>query len=172
MVRPKRGMTSYGGGSFIGSCKNNLNECHFNIILLNVQCISQVKMLEIEEYLYNSENINLFCMLETHQKRNTIKRRDKTRNITKMRNLSDRKGGGMEILWIENENIEIEEIECKLSDLLCINVRVHNLRFKALLIYLSTNDNCRNRELIKEAEILVSQFEGEKNLVTKCDLSH
>ena len=63
----------------------------FEINLLNVQGLTQAKMIEVESYIRND---NCFFLIETHQKREQIRYSKDIRNLQKMRKIDDKKGGG------------------------------------------------------------------------------
>ena len=110
----------------------------FTINLLNIQGLTQVKMVEIEDFIKNKESCNIFCLTETQLKRNHIKTSPNVNYIHRMRKLNDKKGGGLSIIWKNNEKVFIEELENTHPDILLAKCRIKNKNFYILLVYLST----------------------------------
>ena len=136
----------------------NLSKNVFEINMLNVQCLTQVKMIEIENFLLNSNNPNIYLLIEKHQTRKSIKINNDIKTLNKMRDISDKKGGGFMIAW-KDSVIDIEEIECSNSDILIANVTVGDTTFYSILVYVSTNDNLRNNILYKEIKRYIMLFQ-------------
>ena len=82
-----------------GICKDSLrNKEHkiscstLNFHLLNIQGLTQPKVIEIEGELKSND---IYCLTETQMKRKQVKTSDSTRELHKMRSLTDKKGGGL-----------------------------------------------------------------------------
>ena len=133
--------------------------------MLNVQCLTQVKMIQIQDFVDKSENIHIFCMVETHLTRDSIYRNANIKTISKMRSIKDRKGGGLQILWKENDDLLIEEVKTDAIDLMMINVKLGDIDFSLILVYFSTNDDYRNEKMTKEIKALLRKFENKKVMV-------
>ena len=116
--------------------------------------LTQPKMIEIENLLETNDNLNIYCLVETHQTRNSIKTRDSTKYLSKMRNISDKKGGGLLIIW-NDENLIFEEITMQNPDILVTHIMVNKQHFILILVYVASNDDKRN---IKDLEKLFNKY--------------
>ena len=103
-------------------------------------------MLEIENLLIKNEN-SIFCLVETHQKRNNVHVNPIFKYINKIRLLNDKKGGGISIIWNKNNKFKLEEIPSTHSDVLITNVSLGSCSFRMIIIYASTNDENRNKNI-------------------------
>ena len=150
------------------NCKtnNNIENKKLEINLLNVQCLTQAKMVEIEQAFNDDSptNSKVFCLVETRQTRNNIKFSDSMKSINKMRKTGDKKGGGILILW-KNNFINIEEIESSHTDLLVVKCTLGKYLFNMIVLYLSTNDEKRNIILDKEISKTVEKLNNENLLL-------
>ena len=136
----------------------------FDINLLNVQGLSQPKMIEIEQLLCVNDT-SIFCLTETHQTRNTIKMNDDIQILSKMRNIKEKKGGGLMLLWNKNNGIKIEKIDTNHSDILLAFVEIGKCSFYLLLVYMATNDDLINIQIYKEVYKCIESFSNEKFLI-------
>jgi len=125
--------------------------------------LTQPKMIEIENLLETNDNINVYCLVETHQTRNSIKTRESTKYLSKMRNISDKKGGGLLIIW-KDENLMFEEIIFQNPDILAVNININKQHFILILVYVASNDDKRNILIYKDLEKLYDKYKDEKLL--------
>ena len=120
------------------------------------------KYIEIENTLENDiDNINIFCLVETQQTRNSIKTRDGTKYLSQMREKSDRKGGGLLVIW-KNEELAMEHIVSDHPDILVSHVNIRKLDFILIIVYISTNDELRNINIYKELKKITSKYVNKK----------
>ena len=83
------------------------------IKFLNVQNISQVKMIQIENNILKSKQHSIFCLVETHENIHKMKTNDDISIRIKTRHQADIPGGGIAVLfnktqWLINEKVFIE----------------------------------------------------------------
>ena len=88
-------------------------------------------MIEIE----NNDSLAIFCITESQLTRNKIKNSNNIEFIHKMRDISDKKGGGLAIYWKANPCVEITEIYDIHPDILFCEVKIVQNIFKILLVY-------------------------------------
>ena len=86
-----------------------------NISLLNVQGLTQVKLAEIEGEMVGS---TLFCITETHKRDGSILSSNSSKVIHRIREVEDKKGGGMMLMWNKKIGLEVSEKVCKFKDLM------------------------------------------------------
>ena len=89
-----------------------------------------MKFAEIE----NSIDDELFFIVETQLKQNRIRYQRNTKVINKMRDVEDRKGGGIMVVWKHDYDGKIEEIKTRNSDLMLIKYEVKGKVFFFLMI--------------------------------------
>ena len=135
------------------------------IKLLNVQCLTQQKMIEIEDHMNLSCDNSIICLIETHQKRKTIKISDGIDSLHKMRDVSDKKGGGILTIWRKSQSIKIDMIKSSSPDFMICTVSINQISFILLVIYAATNDVSRNDVLYKEIFSFMMKYEDEKMLI-------
>ena len=123
------------------SLNTNLKTSKFSVNLLNVQGLTQDKIVEIDEKMTSNM---LFCLVETQLTRKKFRRRNYMREITKMRKLDDKKGGGLMITWKEDPGITVEEIITDHDDILAVRTDVCKIKFNIILVYMATKDDSRN----------------------------
>ena len=121
-------------------------------------------MLEIEEKIMEKEN-SIFCVVETHQKRNNIHINDNINFLSKMRETKDKKGGGIALIWNKNDAPKVEEIVSSHSDILVSKINIGDCSFYIIVVYMSTNDDNRNCILYKELGKFTEKFLNEKILI-------
>ena len=85
----------------------------FNIKMLNIQGLTNQKEMEIEMQM--KEEIEIYCLTETHQKKKNDKL-DLSSGLKKIevtREVKDKKGGGLMLLYKSNKDVEITKINTK-----------------------------------------------------------
>ena len=87
-----------------------------NIHLLNIQGLARAKQVEVEELIKGKGSI--ICLTETQQKYDKITWTDNFGKVEKMRDVSDKKGGGLLILFKLNDWFKLEQMETKNADVL------------------------------------------------------
>ena len=117
-------------------------------------------MIQIQDFIDKSENMIIFCMVETYLTRDTIYKNAYTKAIIKMRSIKDRKGEGLQIFWKENYDLLIEEVKADNIDLMMINTKIGDIDFSLIHVYFSTNDDYRIEKLTKEIKVLLRKFEN------------
>ena len=128
----------------------------FKIFLLNIQGLTQVNTSEIEELL-DSNTYKILCLTETQQKRDTDKLKETTVAISEMRNIEDRKGGGLMVLHKNWENISITKVTTNHTDILHAKCTIETLSFTLILVYISTDNNDRNNIIIRNIKNMLEQ---------------
>ena len=78
-----------------------------------------------------------------------------------MREKSDRKGGGLLVIW-KNEELAMEHIVSDHPDILVSHVNIRKLDFILIIVYISTNDELRNINIYKELKKITSKYVNKK----------
>ena len=133
--------------------------------LINIQGLTKEKGVEVEELLLkeNDYEINILCLVETHQKYKKVDFSDDVINVDKMRKLEDKKGGGLTVLMNRNSFCELNEQECKNSDILLVNAIIKNVTIKLILVYVDVKDKLRYEILMRQLDSELDKIkDGEK----------
>ena len=122
--------------------------------------------MEIETNI--TEN-KIYCLTETQQKYDRLSISQGIAKIESHRENKDKKGGGLMILYKENQT-EIEKIETKQKDILYAKCKIATLEIKIVLVYFSTgnseDDKRRDEKIRKECEDIIQNCsDGEKLIV-------
>ena len=90
--------------------KGGRDQVSVKIRLLNVQGFSDTKYIELKDrFLGGDKEYNIICLTETHQKTEKVKIGDGLFNHLMMREINDKKGGGLQIMGIQNEQVNLEK---------------------------------------------------------------
>lgn len=133
----------------------------FCLDLLNVQALTDVKAFEIEERLRNvgSKNkIAVLALVETHEKYRRVDWGRGLEMIERMRENSDKKGGGLMLLTESREETSMHRWESECRDILIASVELCSFRFIVILVYLDTADLERNRNIYEEMDRTVRKI--------------
>ena len=134
--------------------KGNVNKVEKEIVLslINIQALTNSKMLELENLLKGD---GILFLTETHEKFRKVKIREDIEIYENMRELQDRKGGGNMCLHRKNDKFKLQKIENMEKDILIINGEIDSLKFVFVLVYFSVNDKARNGAIRKEVELFL-----------------
>ena len=100
--------------------------------MLNIQGLTKVKAVELEHLF---ENNDILCLTETQQKIEKISFNKSIKYITSMRDVKEKKGGGLMILY-KNTNFLIKKIETIHKDILVIQCQIYSLELRMILVYM------------------------------------
>ena len=125
------------------------------IKFLNVQNISQVKMIQIENNILNSKQHNIFCLVETHENIHKMKTNDNISIRIKTRHQSDIPGGGIAVLFNKSHWV-VNERETVHKDIMALDVSKGSLHFLLIIPYLSTNNLTRNKVIYSEINQIIN----------------
>ena len=104
--------------------------------------------------------VRLIGLVETHEKYNNV------RLIEKMRDMEDKKGGGLMILTNDLATVEMEGQNCNSNDILVARVEIWSFSFLLVLVYLDTRDIGRNGRIYEELNGIMNRLmEGEACLI-------
>ena len=135
--------------------------------MINVQGLTQTKVIEIEKLMSVSDVI---CLTETHEKVRKVKISDNIEVLESMREKEDKKGGGIMVMYRQNRNIMLEKQENNMKDYLFLKGSIYGMEVNMVIVYFATNDKERNKKLKKEiGDIIENNVEG--NLIVMGDFN-
>ena len=91
-----------------------------------------MKAIELESLFGNND---ILCLTETQQKLEKINFSKIVKYVTSMRDVKEKKGGGLMILY-KNGNILMKKIETIHKDILIIQCQIYGLELRMILIYM------------------------------------
>lgn len=121
-----------------------------------MQGLTQVKQCEIEKLITDN---TILCLTETQQKYMKVNISENLKFIDSTRDEADKKGGGLCIMHRKNNSLVTEEIKTKHSDILLVKCALKTFSFIILLVYMSTNDQARNKIIEKEINAILEKNE-------------
>ena len=137
------------------------------IRLINVQGLSREKSAEIFDMV---EGDMVLCLTETQKKVDDIRLEGGMVVWQSMRDMQDRKGGGLVCAFKENNNIDLEKKESNSKEILHIKGKIGDCKLTMVLVYMRTGNDAEveqgNREIMRECGAIVGAVvEGEGVLV-------
>ena len=89
-----------------------------------------------------------------------------------MRNIEDRKGGGLMIMWKKSCQITIRKVENTHPDIMITECSIEQASFIIILVYMSVNDRERNDQLSKEIDNGIIKYQNrEREIVLLGDFN-
>ena len=139
--------------------KNTTETRALTIGLLNVQGLTNSKVIDIANLV--KHECKIMCLTETQLKHDKVDIPDGIEKIESMRQLKDRKGGGLLILFERNIGIQITKLATAHSDILHAKVEIASAFFHIILVYFSVINNRKDKErntlIRKEIESIIDQ---------------
>ena len=74
-----------------------------------------MKLVEIEDQM---EGNTLFCITETHKRDGSLINSRSNEVIHRIREVEDKKGGGMMLIWNKEMGLDVSEKRCKTKDIM------------------------------------------------------
>lgn len=123
---------------------------------INVAGLNKEKINEIEQNLIEEEN-TIWLLTETHMKYDNLEINSNLENKVKMRDLKEKKGGGLMIIYKKKDFQMVSEIKGDNPDFMVIKIEKGNFIFKIILLYFSVinkrpDDENRNSAIKKGIE--------------------
>ena len=139
---------------------NSQYELNIKIGMLNLQGLTKEKAVEITNLLNCKENdITMLGLIETHEKYSKINWNDGIIHINQMREMDDKKGGGISFLSTLNDKYNYvqtkKENNCR--DILQIAIKINDFEFFLFIIYVDIKEESRNISLYKELDKLANE---------------
>ena len=144
--------------------QNNL----FYFYLLNIQGLTNSKMVEVEELMKKQEC--LVILTETQKKIQNVKISGNIAIIDSMRDPVDKKGGGLMLLHNMNKQIQLEKRNLENKDLMFVQGSIYGKKVNIIVVYFSTGiekveNKERNIRIRKEAEKILNSIGDECTIV-------
>lgn len=136
--------------------------------ILNIQGLSKVKAKEMEELV---DKNSLLCLTETQKKIRDINFNNSFTIIEGMRELDDRKGGGLLLLYMKDNGLICSKVETRNRDILCVNGNMRGWDFMLILVYFSVNDKARNLSIRDEIEKIIENLNEDFPLIVTGDFN-
>ena len=142
------------------------------VLLINSRMIDAVKVQTIvENFMIDKSYTTIFCLTETKVEGHDFQP-EGIKIISKQRSRKTESfGGGLALGYREDANVELEEIGVKSNDILAVDGRVNNTKFRIVLCYFGSKklvkgtDYQKNRNLQKQVEKLMEVDPGISLLV-------
>ena len=94
-------------------------------------------MIEIED---DMDKETIYFLTETHKRDNSVRMKEDTRSIHKTREINDKKGGGLMMLWKSDLEMKSRELSTKFKDILIAENNIGRYKFYSILVYMSVTD--------------------------------
>ena len=91
-------------------------------MLVNVQGLTELKLFELEGILQN--RCEIMCLTETQQKRQKLVESEGIEKIEGMRELQDKKGGGLLFLWKQKDKFRATRTPTECKDILNVHFKL------------------------------------------------
>lgn len=128
-----------------------------------------MKVHEIEEMLEDKRSI--VCLTETQQKYEKVKFKDSISKIESMRGMKEKKGGGITVLYPQEDLIVLEKVpseNCDILDLkgkLCTGMLEVRIIVVYFLVQNSSEDKEKNKKMKKEIERKIESIREEALII-------
>ena len=106
----------------------------FQMKLINIQGLSQHKVNEIEDLVTDN---SLLCLTETQQTLDKTKWSKDLNIYASMRGKNERKGGGLMLLFKDQENVHLQKVKTQLQDILVVKGTLKKDKVTIIIVYFS-----------------------------------
>ena len=114
--------------------------------VLNIRGLNKTKYSELEETFFkNNEEINIVCLTETQNRHEKVKIHDKLSTHFAMREKGEKKGGGIQVIYLRTKQLRIEKIENKNKNLLELEGEIKGFDLKMIIVYFDTKNYGQGR---------------------------
>ena len=125
--------------------RSRRRQCPITIKLINVRGLTSAKAVELQSLVQegNGEGVSIMCMVETQQKYKKVDFNDKMVCIEKMREINDKKGGGISVIMHRKDKVELNQKECADPDIMRLEVNIGAILMNIIVIYVDCKENNR-----------------------------
>merc|ERR1712179_400770 len=129
-------------------------ETDLEVLLINSWKINVTKVQTIvEEFIRDKNYTTIFCLTETKVEGHDFQP-EGIRIISKQRKRkTEGYGGGLALGYIEEANVELEEIKVKSSDILAVEGKINNNKFRIVLCYFGSKKLVKGTEYLKNRNL-------------------
>ena len=150
----------------------NREEGALRVKMINIQGLTKEKSVELEELLKEKDNeLCILCLVETQQKYKKVDFSNSIKCVEKMREMEDKKGGGLSVLINKKNYRDIKEQDCKNTDILKVNIEIKNVNIRLLLTYLDVKDKQRNKKIMNQLDQELSSVHDEEKVILLGDFN-
>ena len=111
-----------------------------NIRLLNVRGLTLDKWVEMQnKYYINNPEANILCLTETHHKTERFQYNEGLNRIDVMREISDKGGGGIQLVTKKRDGLTFKKIENKNPDFLELEGKLLGIETKMIIVYMDSD---------------------------------
>ena len=114
------------------------------------------------------EELRVVGLVKTHEKYQRI---DWVGKICQMRELKDKKGGGLLMLYEVGGGILVEKIDCPYSDILVTVVEIDKVKMMIVMVYLDTREQDRNERIYEELDKVMENKRDDLDCLTMGDFN-
>ena len=147
------------------------------VLLVNSRKVDAPKIQTIvEDFIRDKKYTTIFCLTETKVEGHDFQP-DGIKIFSKHRRKKmEKMGGGLALGYAEKANVELEEIKVRNNDILAVEGKIHNKKFRIVLCYFDSSkllkgkDFNRNRSLQKQIEKLM-EVETDTSLLVLGDFN-
>merc|ERR1712179_586517 len=129
------------------------------VLLINSWKIDAPKVQTIvEDFIRDKKYTTIFCLTETKVKGHDFQPEGIKIFSKQRKKKMEKVGGGLAFGYAEEADVELEEIEIMSNDILAVEGKIHNKKFRMILCYFDSNkllkgkEFNRNRSLQKQIE--------------------
>ncbi len=124
----------------------------WEVKMINSQGLTQAKYMELEREIKKE---TLMCIVETQKVEDIIIAGD-IKAISSMRGVDDRRGGGLMMMYQEEDCFYLEKVPSESTEILHAEGKMGEMRMTMLLVYLRTVNEVEvgagNRRILREVE--------------------
>jgi len=133
-----------------------------NFKYVNIQGLTKTKIVEIEEIMKNDSQNIIFILVETQLKHDSIVTDNE--RIINVRDPTDKKGGGIMLIYKKTNAIILEKIETRSSDILRVICNINGQEIEMVVVYFSVYSGeasrVRNGKMKEEVENIINNARG------------
>lgn len=138
------------------------NEEHLKVKLINIQGLTKTKMLELGKLVCKN---TVLCLTETQEKIRKTKLNDDMESIESLREIEDKKGGGVMMIYRNDNERSFKKVDCRSKDCLYVKSDGNGQQISFVIVYFSVNDRERNEKMKKDIERIIENNEGSKLVI-------
>ena len=123
--------------------------------MINIQGLGKKKVGEVEELMETKEH--MVCLTETQQKIDKVNLSQHLEKWTAMRNKDEKRGGGLMFIRDKNLEGEIMQETTRSRNILILDVRISDVQFIMILVYMPCGSDAQSGEERKKMLIEIEK---------------
>ena len=139
--------------------------------MINIQGLTTAKMVELQEMLCGGEEgvTGVLCLTETKQKYHKVDFGDWCIYLEKMRDLNDKKGGGIMAVMKREDECSMEEVVCQDCAVMRFRIYIGSTKMHVLLVYVDGKVDQRMENSYRTIEREVEKIADDESLLVLGD---